>query len=122
MYTNSLLASLNARKTLAKLINESSGDTMSVSLRDVPQVNLIYNSQVFMSSGFFYKHSSVELYLLKLIPPDKSTIPIMTKNLMMEVWRKSGRSAFFTFDFVITNFFLYIFSSYPGEQYPSSSL
>ena len=113
MYTNSLLASLNARKTLEKLINESSGDpgTISVSLRDVPnngQVNLIHTSQVFMSSGFYYKNSSVELYLLKLVPLGKNSILVMTKTFMMQVQRKSRRSAVFTFDFVITKF-LYIF-------------
>ena len=38
VYTNSLLATLNARKTIAKS-TESSGDTMSLSLRDLPIMN-----------------------------------------------------------------------------------
>ena len=57
-----------------------------------------------MSSGFYNKHSSVELYLLELIPSRKNTILIMTKNLKVQVPRRTRRSAFFTFDFVINHF------------------
>ena len=82
---------------------------MSVSLRpNNGQVNLIHNSMVFISSGFYYKHSSVELYLLKLIPPSKNIILVMGKNFMMKVRRRSGR---FVFEFVITKF-LHIFLTF----------
>jgi hypothetical protein len=112
VYTNSLLASLNARSSLAKLIQEKSGNTMSISLRGLPkngQVNLI---QVFISSGFYITiPSSVKLYLLKSIPPSKITILVMTKNFMMQVWRTSWPSVFFHFRLCdnqnfLTSFFL----------------
>ena len=59
-----------------------------------------------MSSVFYYKHSSVDPYLLnlRLIPlaPEKNTVLVMTRSSMMQVQRKSRKSVFFTFHLVIS--------------------
>ena len=74
-----------------------------------------------MSSGIYYNHSSVELFLLRSTPPEKNTIMVMIKNnFTMQVQRSSGRSGFFSFDFVIIFFYLF-FLHMPGEQYRTSS-
>ena len=46
VYTNSLLASLNARETLAKLIHESSGDTNLSSLQDAVKISRVIHQNL----------------------------------------------------------------------------
>lgn len=95
-----------------------------MSLGDLPknnQVNLIHYSH--SACGFYYKHPSVELYLLRLILSNKNSILVMTKMFSIQFPRRSGRSAFFTFDFVISKFFTYFLTFIQVNNIqPSSSL
>jgi hypothetical protein len=52
VYTNSLLASLNARKVLARGNNGSSEGTTSLSLRDLPKIGQVNKSHTSLISDF----------------------------------------------------------------------
>ena len=105
MYTNSLLATLNARKLL-RGVGSQSADTMSLSLREFPNKGSIgqvsYIHLLLCPYGlFFYELSSDKIFQSKLIPPPKNTLST-PRN------KESPRLVFFCDNRVLTYFSPYI--------------
>lgn len=122
VYTNSLLATLNARRVILNAANESrSAETLSLalSLRDlsknVPrspvgnQVNtyLLRYPQVFMLVVSLYEHSSRKIYPLKLTPSPTNTYVVIIKKILIRV----PRSVIFV---TVISYFLVLTSDVPS--------